>query len=120
MKPIAETLNRMAGDWYDRLTTEQHAEIEDILDAAEQFTLGALPIGAFCGLSTGRLRCLALISTPKEDPRRAPLLRAIDAVLLYQGFVITTCGVWTPEEIGRANMRVHPASSDPWNEGRAA
>lgn len=120
MTSIAETLDRIAADKFRALSDDDKADISDVLDAAQSWSEGAMPIEEFArigfmdSITTGRVssgytRFVALVSTPKSDPRRAALLKAIDAVIVFEGYVFTTSGVWTPEEIGRLGMRVWPA-----------
>jgi len=106
MIALSETLNRMAESWYQRLDDDDKAAAEDILDSAEHFTLGAMPIHEFGRLSSGRMRFVTLLATPREDPRREPLLQAIDALLEFQGLILTPGGI-------------RERSGDPWN-ARAA
>jgi glutathione synthase/RimK-type ligase-like ATP-grasp enzyme len=95
-----------------RLTDEDVASIEDCLDAAAAWRRGELPWQAAANVGavrTGRgealpsyTRHIAVRITPKSDTRRADLLALIDVLVRAEGYVVTTNGVFRPEEI-RAN-----------------
>ena len=130
MIPLSDAVARMADAWYGRLSDADKVEFDDVLDAATEFCAHRLPIhefariGGIASQATGRpspgyTRFLALMTAPPTDPRRAALRQAINAVLVFQGLVVTTAGVWTPEDLGAENalgpIRVHPAKA-PWEE----
>ncbi len=107
MESISRSLDAMAESWMGRMDDSQKLEIEVILDGAKAFVLEEIEIYQFGRLSSAKARTMALLSTPKEDPRREALLLAIDALLDVQGFVFTQSGLWTPEEMRSAGMRFH-------------
>ncbi len=124
MQSMTEILDRMADTRHQTLTDDDKAEIEDVLDAAQDYAGGRLPANAFAAIGgmlgprNGRpcpeyTRFVALQSTPLNDPRRADLLRAIDDVLRLQGLVIlsSTAGVWSHEDLAGMTIRT---ARDPW------
>ena len=115
MISIAESLQQLASKRYLSMSDEQKADVEDVLDAAEHFAAGALPVHEFAKLSSGRMRFEALMAAPVDDPRRHSLLRAVDAVLRFQGFVLCQNGVFTPQELGELGIVVKH-ERDPWDE----
>jgi hypothetical protein len=107
---VAESIERIAGVRYDRLTDEDKTECDYVLEAAGEWAAGTLPLEVFAKVGTiqspftgresaGYSRYVALLSVPVTDPRRDALRRAIDGLLRFQGFVITAQGMFEPSEI---------------------
>lgn len=105
MISIAESLNQFAADRARTLDDESKVEIHDVLDAAADFVAGLMPIHTFAKIggipsstngkpSPGYTRFMALMTTPTDDPRRAALLTAIDAVLSFQGVMLWERGIY--------------------------
>lgn len=125
---IADAIDRIAGDRYQRLSDAERIEIDDVLYAADDYVNGRMPLEVFASIGTiesphtrkpssGYTRYLAMLSTPIADPRRMALRKAIDGLLRLQGLVITTAGVFEPGEI--VDVPIHRAP-DPWYAGSEA
>lgn len=121
MIAIADAIDRIAGDRHRRLSDADKLDVDDVLEAALAWQNGTLPLEAFARVgtldspATGRVspdytRCVAMLSTPISDPRRAALRRAVGALLAFQGFVLTTHGIFAPAEI--PNVPIHAASPE--------
>lgn len=106
----ADLLARVLPPLPDRMTPDDWAEVGDVLDAAHAWDTGGLPLEAFARIGTmlspatgrasaGYTRHVAARVTRPDDPRRAALRRAFDALLDVQGLVITTTGVYDKADI---------------------
>lgn len=94
----------------ERLTAADRRDIEDILQAAVAWA-GGMPIEEFAKVGwiiaprSGResapySRYLAMWdATKRHDPRLPVLRQAIDELIRFQGFVVTTHGVFAPGDI---------------------
>lgn len=89
------------------LTTDERAEVDDILDAAAEWQAGRMDWRAVAGL--GRLeingapsesysRFVAVAMTPPGDPRRAALLAFLDVLVRAEGYIATRQGTFTRHE----------------------
>lgn len=93
----------------ERITEEDMAAIEDVLDAAASWKRGEMPwqaaaaIGALRDWQGAELpsysRHVAMRVTPATDPRRADLMDLIDVLVRSQGYTVTRAGVFTKFEI---------------------
>lgn len=119
-RSLPETLETFASACYDRLDEPSRRDVAVILNAAAELArgerglvefarLGSIPAPSTGVASSGYSRYLALLSASPDDPRRRDLLAAIDAVLRFQGLILTTAGVWSPADIAANGMVLHPA-----------
>lgn len=116
-RSTGDVLSEAAQKRWAALSAIDCAEVDDILDAAvawergmplDQFArLGSLPHPGTQRPSTSYSRFVALVTTSLSDPRRVSLMRAIDAVLAFQGVVMTTSGIYDRDEI--INIPIRPA-----------
>ena len=93
----------------ERLTFEDQAAIEDVLDAAAAWQAGDMPwtqaasIGALLDWrgeqSQSYSRYVALRVTPRTDPRWDALLALVNVIVQAMGYVATTQGLFTRAEI---------------------
>lgn len=116
MIALTETLTAIAQRFADGIAFGESAEIADCLDAAAEWAAARLPLEVFARVGTTRLprtgkpsaaytRYLATIATPATDPRRADLLRAIDALLDLQGYRRTNHGVFDADDLHGMTIR---------------
>lgn len=129
MISLADALSRWTADRYERLGDDEKLQIDDVLEAAGEWSAKRLPIHEFSKIggilsngkpSAGYTRMLAFVTTPRTDPRWDDLRRAINALLVFQGFVVTTAGVWSREDLATDNFVVHSAPVvDPWSSAAA-
>lgn len=110
MIPIDEVLAVVASKFDENLTPVDRLDVNDVLDAALEWQAGRLPLEVFVKIggcyspvgtdpSPGYTRYLAMTATVPSDPRRVALRQAVDAILRYQGFVLTTAGMFSPADI---------------------
>ena len=101
----------------DELTPEESLEVDDVLDAAVEFCAGRMGISAFAAIGTlhwpgndapspAHTRYVAMAFTPNTDPRKDDLRRAIDKLLVHQGYHLTKHGLFTSEELASADTTI--------------
>lgn len=111
----AATKHLLPGKGERKLTPEEQAEIEDVLDAAQMWaegkldvpgaaTVGALPYNGTT--SPGYSRFVAVRLTPKSDPRRAALLKLVNHLDRMMGTVHTTQGTYERAELAESDVAV--------------
>lgn len=102
------------------LTEDEQWAVQEILDAAQEWSEGRLPLGLFATIgplpawnsqgrrydSVGYGRALALMSTPQDDPRWDALNRAIDELVRRQDVTVTRQGVFDRQELFDAGVTV--------------
>lgn len=117
----ADVLDRAFPALPDRLTAEDWTDVADVLDAAAEWNAGRLPLEAFAKVGTmlspftGRpsaqyTRYVAARVTIADKPRLAPLLRALDALVRFNGYVILASGVYEPTEIADIPIKFRRAA----------
>jgi hypothetical protein len=84
-------------------THEELVACEDILDAAQHWAEGALPLHEFATIGVGdscrgRMRFRAWMSAEPKDPRKEYLWNAIQALITESGVVSTRQGSFDPKE----------------------
>ena len=110
MISVAEVIDRIAGTRHENLSDSDKIEVDDVLEAAAAWAAGQLPIHEFAKVGTipspytgnpsgSYTRYVAMLSTPVTDARRHDLRRALDALLTFQGFIVTSQGVFAPADI---------------------
>lgn len=113
-------LEQLPGGGQRPLNADEALAVEDALDAAAEWAAGRLPWqeAARQGAmgyrhwqgrmieSTGYGRFVALLVTPHDDPRWQPLARLCDLLSRQQGYVMTTQGTFSREELGEAGAVV--------------
>lgn len=102
------------------LSEDDTTHVERALDAAAKWAAGEMPfnLAATAGMATAPsgyaspawTRHLAVRTTPTTDPRRADLLRLIDAALAMRGKVLTDFGLFTANEIRDSDQQVAAAN----------
>jgi len=95
------------------LTPEEQATIEDVLDAAQAFADGDVPFYEAASIGTltdwkgivspSYTRYVALVRTPKNDPRTKALRQLLDTLVEAEGWVVTRQGVFGRWEIHENN-----------------
>ena len=106
----ADLISRAFPALPDRLSPEDWQDVADVLDAAAEWDAGRLPLESFARIGTianpatgrsspGYTRHVAVRVTHRDDPRRAPLLRVFDALLRFEGWIVTDNGVFAPADI---------------------
>ena len=114
---VAESLTRMMpGEGRRRLTFDEQTSVEDVLDAAQDWEDGKLPLEAFASVgditnyrdqpSPGYTRFVARFTTPESDPRRAALIRAQDALIRLEGWIVTNHGVFSADDLRGTGITV--------------
>lgn len=106
----ADVIDRAFPPLPDRLSKDDWQDVADVLDAAAEWSAGRLPLESFAAVGTmlspftGRpsaqyTRYVAARVTIADKARLAPLLRALDHLLLFQGQTITSHGVFDRDEL---------------------
>lgn len=109
----------LPGNGTRELTFDEHDAVEDVLDAAQAWQGGTLPLGAALGtgwleawndrgelaVSPGYSRFTASVVTTHDDPRYPALIALIDAAIDRQGYVRTRHGSMRSHAL-RAPMNV--------------
>lgn len=105
-------------------TTDELAAIEDVLDAADAYAQGEMPwqvaanIGSVDAIdwrtgevypSTAYARFLAVSTTHPVDPRRRSVTALCDRLVRESGYVVTTHGVFHPQELYERDVTVRSA-----------
>jgi hypothetical protein len=109
-----------------RWTAEDAEAITDALDAAASWENERLPLKDAAGFgvvadrtgvltSAAQTQCRAVLASDPSDPRRASLLRMLDALIARQpGIALTTKGVFELDACHLRGVTIHDAV-DPWN-----
>lgn len=109
----------LPGNGTRELTFDEHDSVEDVLDAAQSWQDGTLPLEAALGtgwlearnedgdprVSPGYSRFTASVVTAHADPRYPTLIALIDAAIDRQGYVRTRQGYLRSHAL-RAPMNV--------------
>lgn len=109
-KTPASVLSDLGQRWVERMTDEDKASVEDVLDAALECDEGRMPLYAFAQLGTVQpvwrvtpsasyTRMLAMMTSRHDDPRRRALRRCLDRLLIEQGNILTTHGLFVPGDL---------------------
>lgn len=121
---VKSTLPR-EGDSPRKLTEDELASIQDILDCAYAWSRNEMPLDAVMDLgivlydghpSPAYSRWLAIGTTSRSDPRWAALVQMVDHMIRHdRNFVVTRQGVYQPLEMTMhhqsvAFVRAHPTS----------
>lgn len=96
------------------LTDDDRGCIEDVLDAAAAWAAGAMPFydaASIGGIQTpAYTRMLAVMTTPKDDPRWRNLMDLLEVLIRSQGYRICRQGVFTSYDIRESNEHVARAN----------
>ena len=117
---VASTLPR-DGDYPRKLTEDELASIQDILDAAYAWSQGEMPLTAvwrlgiveYEGVPSPRYtRWLATGTGSRTDPRWQALQKALD-VVIRKHHIVTTQGVFQPVEMTEHHQSVEFVRANP-------
>lgn len=106
----AELMSRVFPPLPERLTKDDWQDISDVLDAAAEWDAGRLPLEVFAhtgtmarpagGLpSAAYTRHVAVRVTSPDDPRWRSLMRALDALADFAGYIKTQHGTFSRDEL---------------------